>query len=158
MWKWAIFRSHCRLKARKLGDAGSYITWLTVSQYSVTYFAWLEASIFRTFAPPWSNWHECFNHDSTAGLFFPHSGPFGGHTMWSDLMYCKRERRHQDFSISHYRVSNFLWAKCLELESPRRSARQQWYFAYICSRLTPLLFLHLLFIYCFCVLLHSILM
>lgn len=73
------FRSHCNLEMRKLSDAGSYISLLTNSQYSIIYFAWLEASIFVLFPHCDVNEHECFNNGRTV-IFLSDSTPFGGQT------------------------------------------------------------------------------
>lgn len=74
------FRSHCNLEMRKLSDAGSYISLLTNSQYSIIYFAWLEAFIFVLFLHCDVNEHECFNNGRGTVTFLPDSAPFGGQT------------------------------------------------------------------------------
>lgn len=86
------FRSHCNLEMRKLSDAGSYISLLTNSQYSIIYFAWLEASISVLFPHCGVNEHECFNNGRRTVTFLSDSAPFGDQifAQWDQALYNER--------------------------------------------------------------------
>lgn len=86
------FRSHCNLEMRKLSVAGSYISLLTISQYSIIYFAWLEAFIFVLLSDCGLNEHECFKHGRRTGLFLPDCAPLRGQTFAQHDQTSRNER------------------------------------------------------------------
>lgn len=140
------FRSRCNLEMRKLSDAGSYISLLTISQYSIIYFVWLEASIFVRMPH-----HDLINMNAlsmaeeliSSCLILLHLGVKHSHVIKPHVI--KEGRETPRLFHLTWCDPKHMWVKCPELESLMGSARQQWYFEYICSRLKPLLFLHLFF-------------